>query len=77
MSTVYASASFSGTSSFGGALGAITTELPAWHVSGSSSFGVSIATQGDARRTVVVQLDGTQLGELENAEQGAVTWTLN
>ena len=77
MSTIYATAAFSGTGSFNGTLGATTSELPAWHVSGSSSFSVAIATRGDARRTVVVELDGTQLGELETAQQGAVTWALN
>lgn len=75
--TLYAAGSFDGTGDLTSTNGQLRTLLPAWSAGASADLSAFVATRGKARRTVVVELDGTQLGELQNAEQGAVTWSLN
>ena len=75
--TFYASASFTGSGTLTSAPGKLRLLLPAWKAETLSTLGAHVAPRGVKRRTVIVEQDGTQLGEIENAVQGSVTWTLN
>lgn len=53
--------------------------IPLWFEAGTTSThgSLDLPPKGTNRRFVVVDMDGTPLGELENAITGPITWALN